>query len=93
MVDLKNKEQNNEEGALGSSTWHAAIAGHCTLISDAQTPVSEIGDDEPEGTSRDVEVGQDGDNLVMGHPAECFAEVNSGSNNSSRTLGGVVQVT
>ena len=82
MVDLENKEQNNEEGALGSSTWHAAITGHCTMISDAQTPVSEVGDDESEGTCGDVEVRQDGDDLVVGHTVECLAEVNSGSNNS-----------
>ena len=62
------------------------------MISDAHTPVREVGDDEPEGTSGDVEIGQDGDNLVMRHPVEGFAEVYSGCNHSSRALGGVVEV-
>ena len=52
------------------------------MISDGQSPVSEVGDDESEGTSGDVEVGQNGDDLVMGHPVECLAEVNSGGNDS-----------
>ena len=63
------------------------------MIPDAEGPVSEVGDDEPEGTSGDVEVRQDGDDLVMRHPVECLAEVNCGSNHSSRTLGGVIKVT
>ena len=82
MVNLENKEEDNEEGTLGSSTRHAAVTGHSTMISDGQSPVSEVGDDESEGTSRDVEVGQDSDDLVMGHPVESFAEVNGGRNDS-----------
>ena len=93
MINLENKEEDNEEGTLGSSTRHAAVTGHSTMISDGQSPVSEVGDDESEGTSRDVEVGQDSDDLVMGHPVECLAEVNSGGNDSRGTFRGVVQVT
>ena len=82
MVNLENKEENNEEGTLGSATRHTAFTRHGTMISDDKTPVSEVGDDEPEGTSGDVEVRQNGDNLVMRHPIKSFTEVNSGSNDS-----------
>ena len=65
MVNLENKEEDNEEGTLGSSTRHAAVTGHSTMISDGQSPVREVGDDESEGTCWNVKIREDCDYLVM----------------------------
>ena len=52
------------------------------MVSDAEAAVGEIGDDDSESTCGDVEIGEDGDDLVVRHSVEGFAEVDCGSNDS-----------
>ena len=52
------------------------------MVSDAEAAVGEIGEDDSESTCGDVEIREDGDDLVVGHPVEGFAEVDSGSYDS-----------
>ena len=44
------------------------------MISDAEAAVRKIGDDDSESTCRDIEIGKDGDDLVVRHPFDCFAD-------------------
>ena len=62
------------------------------MVSDAEAAVGEIGDDDSESTCGDVEIREDGDDLVVGHPVERFTEVNSDSQHSSRVLGRIIKV-
>ena len=62
------------------------------MIPDAEGPVSEVGDDESEGADGDVEVRENGDNLVVRHSVESFTEIYCCTNNSSWIYGGIVKV-
>ena len=62
------------------------------MVSDAEAAVREIGDDDSESTGGDIEIGEDGDDLVVGHPVEGFAEVDSGSNDSFLIFRGIINV-
>ena len=62
------------------------------MISDAQTAVGEVGDDEFEGTGGYIEVREDGDDGIVGHSVEGLTEIYSSSNDSFRILGGVIKI-
>ena len=62
------------------------------MISDAETAVSKIGNDEFECTGWNVQIRENGNNLVVRHSVESLAKINSSSNHSRRILGRVVKV-
>ena len=56
MIDLENEEEYDEESSLGTSSRHASVTGNSSMVSDAHTTTSQVGDDESEGTCGNVEI-------------------------------------
>ena len=82
MIHLEDKEKHNEQGALGTSTWHGSVTGDCTTVPGAHAPIRKVRNDQLKSTSRDVQIRQDGDDLVMTHTVKRLAVVNSGGEDS-----------